>query len=58
MGKGLFEKVQGEGEDVVLLHGLCGQGSNLQSIARAMEGEWRVQSVELPDQGRTAWGGV
>ena len=55
MGKGLFEKVQGEGEDVVLLHGLFGQGSNLQSIARALESDFRVHSVDLPDHGRSPW---
>ena len=52
MGKGLYEKVQGEGGDVVLLHGLFGQGGNLQSIAKALEGRFRVHSLDLPDHGR------
>jgi esterase len=55
MGKGLYEKVQGEGADVVLLHGLFGQGSNLQSIARALESQFRVHSLDLPDHGKSPW---
>ena len=55
MGKGLHGKVQGEGGDVVLLHGLFGQGSNLQSIARALEGQCRVHSLDLPDHGKSPW---
>ena len=55
MGKGLYEKVQGEGGDVVLLHGLFGQGGNLQSIAKALEGRFRVHSLDLPDHGRSPW---
>ena len=58
MGKGLYEKVQGEGYDVVLLHGLFGQGSNLQSIARALEGGFRVHSLDLPDHGKSPWSAV
>ena len=55
MGKGLYEKVQGEGGDVVLLHGLFGQGGNLQSIAKALEGRFRVHSLDLLDHGRSPW---
>ncbi len=55
MGKGLHGKVQGEGGDVVLLHGLFGQSSNLQSIARALETKFRVHSLDLPDHGKSPW---
>ena len=45
----------GEGENVLLLHGLFGQGSNLRSVARALENEFRVHCLDLPDHGRSLW---
>ena len=55
MDNRLHDSVLGEGPDVVLLHGLFGQGSNLGSIARALQGEFRVHSPDLPDHGHSPW---
>lgn len=51
----LHDSVVGEGPDVVLLHGLFGMGSNLGALARSLQGEYRVHSVDLPDHGRSQW---
>jgi len=51
MNNRLHDSVLGEGPDVVLLHGLFGQGSNLGSIARALQDDFRVHSPDLPDHG-------
>ena len=51
----LHDSVLGDGPDVVLLHGLFGQGSNLGSIARALQAEFRVHSPDLPDHGHSPW---
>ena len=51
----LHDSVIGEGPDVVLLHGLFGQGSNLGGIARALQDEFRVHSPDLPDHGHSEW---
>ena len=55
MGTVLHDSVLGEGPDVVLLHGLFGQGSNLGSVARALQSSFRVHSLDLPDHGRSSW---
>ena len=55
MGTVLHDSALGEGPDVVLLHGLFGQGSNLGSVARALQCNFRVHSLDLPDHGRSAW---
>lgn len=55
MDNRLHDSVLGDGPDVVLLHGLFGQGSNLGSIARALQGEFRVHSPDLPDHGHSPW---
>lgn len=55
MGISLHDSVVGEGPDVVLLHGLFGQGSNLGMIARGLQDEFRVHTPDLPDHGRSAW---
>ena len=55
MGTVLHDSALGEGPDVVLLHGLFGQGSNLASVARALQCNFRVHSLDLPDHGRSAW---
>ncbi|MGB0765897.1 MAG: alpha/beta fold hydrolase, partial [Luminiphilus sp.] len=55
MGTVLHDSVLGEGPDVVLLHGLFGQGSNLGSVARALQSNFRVHSLDLPDHGRSSW---
>ena len=55
MGTVLHDSVLGEGPDVVLLHGLFGQASNLGSVARALQSNFRVHSLDLPDHGRSYW---
>ena len=55
MDNRLHASVLGNGPNVVLLHGLFGQGSNLASIARALREEFTVYSLDLPDHGRSFW---
>ncbi len=55
MDNKLHDSVLGDGPDVVLLHGLFGQGGNLGSIARALQDEFRVHSPDLPDHGHSPW---
>ena len=55
MGTSLHDSVVGEGPDVVLLHGLFAQGSNLGMVARGLQEEFRVHSPDLPDHGRSEW---
>ena len=55
MVNALHSYTTGEGHDVVLLHGLFGQGSNLGGLARALKGRYRVHSLDLPDHGRSFW---
>ena len=40
---------------VILLHGLFGMGSNLGALARALQADFRVYSVDLPNHGRSGW---
>ena len=44
-----------EGERVVFLHGLFGQGRNFTQIAKALRPELRSVLVDLPNHGRSAW---
>ncbi|TIC86463.1 alpha/beta fold hydrolase [Nocardioides sp. GY 10127] len=41
--------------DVVLLHGLFGQGRNFTQVAKALQPELRSTLVDLPNHGRSAW---
>ena len=36
MNNALYSRSSGQGPDLVLLHGLFGQGTNLRSVARAL----------------------
>ena len=58
MNQKLHGSVLGEGPDVVLLHGLFGQGGNLGSIARALQNDFCVHSPDLPDHGHSSWSEV
>ena len=49
MNTTIYASTSGQGPDVLLLHGLFGQGSNLRGIARALEAEFRVHCLDLPD---------
>ena len=51
MNNALFSRSSGQGPDLVLLHGLFGQGINLRSVARALEADFRVHCLDLPDHG-------
>ncbi len=53
IGKGL-----GRAPAVVLLHGLFGMGSNLGALARSLQSDFRVYSVDLPNHGRSEWLGT
>lgn len=55
MNRGLFAASTGHGTDVILLHGLFGQGGNLRGIARELERSFRVHTLDLPDHGRSGW---
>jgi esterase len=55
MNTTIYASTSGQGPDVLLLHGLFGQGSNLRAIGRALEGEFRVHCLDLPDHGRSVW---
>jgi esterase len=46
---------KGEAPSVVLLHGLFGLGSNLGALARSLQEDFRVYSVDLPNHGRSGW---
>ena len=55
MNNALYSRSLGQGPDLVLLHGLFGQGTNLRSVARALEADFRVHCLDLPDHGRSPW---
>ena len=55
MNNVLYTRSSGQGPDLVLLHGLFGQGNNLRSVARALEADFRVHCLDLPDHGRSPW---
>jgi esterase len=45
----------GHGPDVILIHGLFGMGSNLGALARALQDNFTVHSLDLPNHGRSGW---
>lgn len=45
----------GAGHPVILLHGLFGSANNLGALARALQGNFEVHSVDLPNHGRSPW---
>ena len=55
MNNALYSRSSGQGPDLVSLHGLFGQGTNLRSVARALEADFRVHCLDLPDHGRSPW---
>jgi len=53
---GLYSaRVGDDGERIVFLHGLFGQGKNFTQIAKALRPEFRSLLIDLPDHGRSAW---
>ena len=55
MNNVLHARTSGQGPDIVLLHGLFGQGSNLGRVSRALMSDFRVHCLDLPDHGRSPW---
>ena len=55
MNNVLYARTSGQGADLILLHGLFGQGTNLRSVVRALEADFRVHCLDLPDHGRSPW---
>jgi len=45
----------GEGEPLVILHGLFGSSRNWASIARSLSDTYRVLTVDLPNHGASDW---
>jgi esterase len=51
----VYVKQTGQGPAVILLHGLFGAGGNLGSLARALQKQFTVFSLDLPSHGRSGW---
>ncbi|HMU66376.1 MAG TPA: alpha/beta fold hydrolase [Cellvibrionaceae bacterium] len=49
----LYSRTQGQGEPVILLHGLFGSMENLGALARPLAEHFAVHSVDLPNHGRS-----
>ena len=49
----LHVRQAGQGEAVLLLHGLFGAGANMGALARALQSQFAVYSVDLPNHGRS-----
>ncbi|MEH6569754.1 MAG: alpha/beta fold hydrolase [Halioglobus sp.] len=45
----------GSGPDVILIHGLFGMGSNLGALARVLQDQFTVHSLDLPNHGNSGW---
>lgn len=50
-----IEVGEGDGDRVVFLHGLFGQGKNFHSIAKDLAPDLRSTLVDLPNHGRSGW---
>lgn len=48
-------RIQGEGETLVLLHGLLGSLSNLNSVAQGLKQDYRVIQIDLRNHGQSFW---
>jgi esterase len=49
----LYSRSQGQGEPVILLHGLFGSMENLGALARPLAEHYCVHSLDLPNHGRS-----
>lgn len=49
----LFTRIKGEGEPIILLHGLFGSQDNLGMLARGLEDEYRVIGADHRNHGRS-----
>jgi esterase len=55
MAVNIHSTVTGSGPDVILIHGLFGMGSNLGALARDLQQDFTVHSIDLPNHGRSGW---
>jgi esterase len=51
----LNTEITGQGQVIVLIHGLFGSYENLGVIARALAGQWQVVNLDLRNHGRSDW---
>lgn len=49
----LHHKISGEGQALILLHGLFGSQDNLGVIARGLEDNWQVHGLDLRNHGKS-----
>ncbi|PJE80975.1 Esterase YbfF [invertebrate metagenome] len=55
----LYSKIQGNGEDILLLHGLFGSHENLGVIQRHLVNRgYRVHGIDLRNHGRSFWSDI
>ncbi|WP_127022987.1 alpha/beta fold hydrolase [Rheinheimera mangrovi] len=51
----LHTEITGQGQAIVLIHGLFGSYENLGVIARALAGHWQVVNLDMRNHGRSDW---
>lgn len=51
----LHTEITGQGQAIVLIHGLFGSYENLGVIARALAGQWQVINLDMRNHGRSDW---
>lgn len=51
----LHTEITGQGQAIVLIHGLFGSYENLGVIARALAGQWQVVNLDMRNHGRSDW---
>lgn len=51
----LHTEITGQGQAIVLIHGLFGSYENLGVIARALAGQWQVINLDMRNHGRSGW---
>jgi esterase len=51
----LHTEITGQGQAIVLIHGLFGSYENLGVIARALADQWQVVNLDMRNHGRSGW---
>lgn len=51
----LHTEITGQGQVIVLIHGLFGSYENLGVIARALAEQWQVVNLDMRNHGRSGW---
>ncbi|MBY0417273.1 MAG: alpha/beta fold hydrolase [Pararheinheimera sp.] len=51
----LHTEITGQGQAIVLIHGLFGSYENLGVIARSLAGQWQVVNLDMRNHGRSDW---